>query len=286
MSSLRYLATSPRAVFAPGDLLVGVATVGALRSLAAGEQTDGAIDAGGEVFAWIRDPVNDLVVVGGQRVPASTGQPAVVAFVDPSFTPPELNAYVDGRLFDQVVGYAGAPDSAEWHRVEANEILLTPMWTHEYCTQLVALVEQINDWGRDLDDPVPGDEISLLTISPRLFAHVEADVGERIVPRLRRHWPEFGWSGLHDAFVLRYASEGEGPRSLALHHDLAQISGAVRLSHYSGGALEFPRQGYDTAGAAVGELVAWPSLVTHPHRAAPVTEGTKYSLTLWFRLPD
>jgi hypothetical protein len=35
----------------------------------------------------------------------------------------------------------------------------------------------------------------------------------------------------------------------------------------------------------VGDLVAWPSLVTHPHRGNPVTAGVKYALTIWFALP-
>lgn len=35
----------------------------------------------------------------------------------------------------------------------------------------------------------------------------------------------------------------------------------------------------------VGDLVAWPSLVTHPHGGAPVTAGVKYGLTVWFALP-
>jgi hypothetical protein len=34
---------------------------------------------------------------------------------------------------------------------------------------------------------------------------------------------------------------------------------------------------------SVGSLIAWPSLVTHPHLSAPITSGVKYSLnTLFF----
>jgi hypothetical protein len=32
-------------------------------------------------------------------------------------------------------------------------------------------------------------------------------------------------------------------------------------------------------------MLAWPSLVTHPHLSAPITRGTKYSATVWFELP-
>jgi predicted 2-oxoglutarate/Fe(II)-dependent dioxygenase YbiX len=39
------------------------------------------------------------------------------------------------------------------------------------------------------------------------------------------------------------------------------------------------------AEVAVADLIAWPSLVTQPHRSAPVTRGVKYGLTIWVRLP-
>ena len=35
----------------------------------------------------------------------------------------------------------------------------------------------------------------------------------------------------------------------------------------------------------VGSLLAWPSLVTHPHETAPLRAGVKYGLTVWFDLP-
>jgi predicted 2-oxoglutarate/Fe(II)-dependent dioxygenase YbiX len=54
---------------------------------------------------------------------------------------------------------------------------------------------------------------------------------------------------------------------------------------YSGAVLEFPQQGADNSLVPVGSLLAWPSLVTHPHRSTRITKGTKYSLTIWFELP-
>ena len=46
-----------------------------------------------------------------------------------------------------------------------------------------------------------------------------------------------------------------------------------------------PCQGFSNADMSVGSLIAWPSLVTHPHLSAPITSGVKYSLTIWFELP-
>ena len=46
---------------------------------------------------------------------------------------------------------------------------------------------------------------------------------------------------------------------------------------FEGGALAFPRQGFDNASVPVGHLLLWPSLVTHPHLAAAVDDGRLYT---------
>ena len=132
---------------------------------------------------------------------------------------------------------------------------------------------------------MPGHEVSLAAISPRLYSAVENDLGARIWPQLQEQWPLVDYHGLRDAFVIRYAL-GE-QESLRIHHDVAQVSGSIKLNDgYEGGVLEFPRQGIDNRGMAVGELLAWPSLVTHPHRTNDLVAGVKYGLTIWFELPS
>ena len=32
-------------------------------------------------------------------------------------------------------------------------------------------------------------------------------------------------------------------------------------------------------------MLAWPSLVTHPHESTPLVSGVKHALTIWFELP-
>ena len=106
----------------------------------------------------------------------------------------------------------------------------------------------------------------------------------RVMPVLLRTWPAIDYAGLRDAFVIKFTPGGQA--ALPLHHDVAQVSASVRLNDgYEGGALEFPRQGFSTAATPIGTLVAWPSLVTHPHLSAAVLRGVKYSLTIWFELP-
>jgi hypothetical protein len=126
--------------------------------------------------------------------------------------------------------------------------------------------------------------VSLAAISPRLFEIVQDDLGARIWPQLQQVWPLIDYHGLRDAFVIRYAL-GE-QESLREHHDVAQVSGSIKLdADHEGAELRFSRQGVDNRHVPVGSLLAWPSLVTHPHEVVPLRRGVKHGLTIWFELP-
>ena len=185
-----------------------------------------------------------------------------------------------------ILGYQGAvtdPDDDDVVEIGA-EMYTTAFWTPTFCATIIRAAETIGAFEPQPDDPVPGHEVSLALISPRLFEAVQDDLGLRIWPRLRRVWPYIDYYGLRDAFVIKYAL-GE-QESLRIHHDVAQLSGSVKLNDdYAGGMLEFPRQGIDNRHAAVGDLLAWPSLVTHPHQTTQLRSGIKYALTIWFELP-
>jgi hypothetical protein len=189
---------------------------------------------------------------------------------------------------DRILGYRGAADPRdpdESARELGADVIVMPFWTPEFCAAVVRAAETIGAFEAQPDDPVPGQEVSLAAVSPALFAAVEQDIGMRVWPVLRRWWPYIDYHGLRDAFVIRYAI-GE-QESLRIHHDIAQVSASVKLNDgYEGAELEFPRQGVDNTSLAVGELLAWPSLVTHPHRTNPLRRGVKYALTVWCELPS
>ncbi len=185
----------------------------------------------------------------------------------------------------QIFGYRGAADDAEGVRVIGNEVLVVPFWTPTFCATLIRAAEAVGAFEPQPDDPVPGHEVSLDVISPRLFEQVEVDLGVRIWPQLQVVWPYIDYHGLRDVFVIRYAM-GE-QEHLRMHHDIAQVSASAKLNEgYEGAVLDFPRQQVTNESAAVGELVVWPSLVTHPHQATPLRSGVKYGLTIWFELPS
>jgi hypothetical protein len=181
--------------------------------------------------------------------------------------------------------YEGAADASDGSAMEevASDIYQLPFWTAAFCAAVVRAAELVG-FEPDPDDPVPGHEVSLATVSPVLFAAVQDDVGMRIWPQLQAVWPLIEYRGLRDAFVIRYRV-GE-QESLRLHQDIGQVSATVRLNDgYDGAALAFPRQGYDNTLQPIGSLLAWPSLVTHPHEATHITSGVKYALTIWCELP-
>ena len=183
----------------------------------------------------------------------------------------------------RVLGYVDAVDERAGVHVIGPELLVVPFWTPRFCAAVVRAAALVG-FAADPDDPVPGHEVSLAAISPRLFDAVQEDLGVRVWPQLQQEWPLIDYHGLRDAFVIRYA-RGE-QESLREHHDVAQVSASVKLDEgYAGAELRFPRQGVDNAAVPVGALLAWPSLVTHPHEATPLLEGVKHSLTIWFELP-
>lgn len=184
---------------------------------------------------------------------------------------------------ERLLTYAGAAAHGEPTEL-ATDLIRMPFWNREFCDLVVRAAEATGGFAHQPHDPVPGHEISLAAIAPRLFEHLENDIGARMWPVLRGWWPCVDYHGLRDAFVIKYSIGGQ--EELRLHHDVAQVSASIKLNDdYEGAELEFPRQGCSNAGVAVGEALVWPSLVTHPHGSAPLRSGTKYSLTIWCELP-
>jgi hypothetical protein len=189
---------------------------------------------------------------------------------------------------ERVLGYREAADPAlhalDTPRAVGADLYAVPFWTPAFCAALVRAAEAVGAFEPQPDDPVPGHEVSLAIISPRLYALVEADLGERLWPLLQQEWPYIDYHGLRDAFVIKYALGQQ--EHLRIHHDVAQVSGSIKLNDgYEGGELHFPRQGVTNTDLGVGELLAWPSLVTHPHETLALRAGVKYALTIWFELP-
>jgi 2OG-Fe(II) oxygenase superfamily len=184
----------------------------------------------------------------------------------------------------RVLGYVDAIDDSGAITAIGQDLYVTSFWTPQFCAAIIRAAEAVGAFELQPDDPVPGHEVSLAVISPRLFENVQADIGARLWPQLREAWPYVDYHGLRDVFVIRYAL-GE-QESLRIHHDVAQVSASIKLNNdYEGGELAFPLQGVTNEHVAVGNVLAWPSLVTHPHESRQLRSGVKYAVTVWCELP-
>jgi 2OG-Fe(II) oxygenase superfamily len=183
-----------------------------------------------------------------------------------------------------VLGYAEAVDDSSSITAVGQDLYVTSFWTPRFCTAIIRAAQEVGAFEPQPDDPVPGHEVSLAAISPRLFEHVQSDIGVRLWPQLQEPWPYIDYHGLRDVFVIRYAL-GE-QETLRIHHDVAQVSGSIKLNDdYEGGELAFPLQGVTNENISVGNVLVWPSLVTHPHETRQLRSGVKYALTIWCELP-
>jgi hypothetical protein len=185
---------------------------------------------------------------------------------------------------ERLFSYRGAIDPSVDVVMLDTDMLVLPCWTREFCELLIKAAEATGGFAANEFDPVPAHEISLGAISPSLFERVQDDFGSRIWPQLKSVWPLIEYHGINDAFIIKY--EVGQQEELRIHHDVAQVSASIKLNDsYEGAVLEFPRQGKTNELVPVGSMLAWPSLVTHPHASNPILSGVKYSMTIWFELP-
>ncbi|HEX9260611.1 MAG TPA: hypothetical protein VF855_13815 [Acidimicrobiales bacterium] len=264
----------------------GPVSIGTAAALAAGDDGEAIVP---QLTHHVGPGATDTLALSGRVLATRFGtEPLVVTCADAATSRAlvaELSDHAD-RDLTLILRYRDGRAGGE--RLSATmvapEIVQLPFWTTEMCQAVVKAAEATGAFQAHPADPVPGHEVSLAAISPRLYAHLEDDLALRVIPALREHWSAIEYFGLRDAFVIKYALGLQ--EELRLHHDVAQLSATVKLNDgYTGAELEFPRQGWSNAGVPVGDLIVWPSLVTHPHSAAPLRAGVKYGLTIWFELP-
>ena len=150
--------------------------------------------------------------------------------------------------------------------------------TPEFCEYIVMAAEG-QEWSSNRFDAYRTQDIYLEEAIPDLFQSIDLHLQHRIWPSVIKYW-DVDPIKTSTAFVLKYTMDSQ--KSLPLHHDESFISGSVKLNEdYEGGILKFPRQSFTNEDLKVGQLLCWPSKITHPHLSTELTSGTKYSLTIW-----
>lgn len=187
----------------------------------------------------------------------------------------------------RLLKYENARAEGCWREV-APDILTLPFWPPDFCRELVAaseLLDEFRPYAPDVENnAAPGQELRIDRISPRFAEHFETHFQECVAPILRVHWWPLNLGKTRMPFVLRYSADTQA--SLDPHHDAAMVSLAIPLNNaYEGGHLTFPRQHWDSREVEIGHIIAFPSRVTHVHWVTPVTAGTRYAMTCWLADP-
>lgn len=152
--------------------------------------------------------------------------------------------------------------------------------SEQWCIDLIAKAEKHGGWEPLPDDLFPAQEIRLKELGEGVFEELEKHWTSVVVPMVEAYWHPIKMYGVRDAFIMKYTPETQN--KLALHHDASLVTGSIKLNEqYKGGSLVYPRQDMSNDNTKVGNCILFPGQVTHGHQCLEITEGTKYSLTIW-----
>ena len=163
------------------------------------------------------------------------------------------------------------------YEIISDDIICIDFMTPYMCDKMIEICD-----GHKFDklsyDKVPGKELRLKTMG--LWEELERHWLKTVYDISYKYWEPCHIYGLRDAFIIRYSMDTQ--RSLKRHHDASLVTGSVKLNdEYTGGVLEFPRQGVSNKDIPVGKCLLFPGQVSHPHLSTELESGVKYSLTIW-----
>jgi hypothetical protein len=171
-----------------------------------------------------------------------------------------------------------------------NDIITTPFYTEKFCDQLVKLAKLYDkrfspyivyekSKSHQVTKNAPWDTLFFSRISHLLFEDFCVHYKKYICPVLEKHFFPETISGWFSPFIIKYSHHNQ---YVSLHNDTSLITLNVKLNtDYQGSILEFPRQNWTNEDIPKGWCYFWPGRVTHPHRATPLTKGSKYTLASW-----
>jgi hypothetical protein len=188
------------------------------------------------------------------------------------------------RKFQQMYGAFFASPFAPTLLIESTveqvgvDMLLVDFLTPSQCAALIRAAEFHGSWAPMDGDKFPAQEIRLMELD--LFYDLERLWEDNVVPIVERFWSPVEMYGLRDAFVTRYTVDTQA--RLSLHTDASLLTGSLKLNDgYTGGLLNFPRQGWSNVDIPVGRCLLFPGQLTHGHESTTLESGVKYSLTIW-----
>lgn len=230
------------------------------------------IDHGCTLFQCLDDSVNDIALYNSiiyNKVTDST--PVVIHGNGSQDTKKHLL-----NLYNQ---YFMIPSTDRISQV-SSEILTCNFFTRAQCEKIISEAELYNNWQSMPGDIFPGKEIRVKSFNPSLYYTIKDYFLSRLRPALEKYWFPLHIYDVRDMFIIKYE---EGLQTaLPCHHDASLVSASIKLNdNYEGADLYFYRQDFSNTEIPVGDMILWPSGVTHGHECRPLTKGVKYSLTIW-----
>ena len=163
-------------------------------------------------------------------------------------------------------------------RQVAPDIYATPFLTEEYCERVLWALEQEGTWAPSCSR-YPTQDIHLKNDLPYYYEEMDEHLFYSIWPLIQQEW-NISDIELTDMFAVKYTLDGQ--KKLKLHHDKSYVTGSIKLNNdYDGAELKFPRQDFSNINIPVGDMIIWPSQITHPHHCSELLKGQKYSITIW-----
>ena len=158
------------------------------------------------------------------------------------------------------------------------DMFIIDFMTQSQCERLIEMGDNHGKWAPMPEDKFPAYEIRVKELG--FWDEMSKHWQEHVVPIVEKYWKPIEMYGMRDAFIMRYSVDTQ--KSLPLHNDASLVTGSVKLNDdYKGASLIYPRQGVNNDDVPCGKMILFPGLVTHGHECTELTEGVKYSFTMW-----
>tara|TARA_A100001011_G_scaffold263811_1_gene272436 strand:- start:291 stop:839 length:549 start_codon:yes stop_codon:yes gene_type:complete len=163
--------------------------------------------------------------------------------------------------------------------IESSEIFHTKFFSEDFAGRLYELFSNHSEWTTKRF-AYSTHEVQLEKFFPDLYSIIKERFDNFIIKTMADVWVLDEGAEAEDIFVVKYSEDTQ--TKLKTHVDDSYISGSIKLNNnYKGGILTFPRQRVTNQKTEVGDLLIWPSQITHPHNSTLLEEGEKYSITIW-----
>jgi hypothetical protein len=158
----------------------------------------------------------------------------------------------------------------------AKDIFVTPFLTPSASALLLDICHNFTEWKKHTDKYATYDLVF------KDYYPTYWEILSKAFEQLKSNLETKGWHVGDYETKATFAVKYTLGQSLKSHVDDSYITGSIKLnSAYEGGVLTFPRQNFSNQEIPIGNLLVWPSQITHPHFSSKIKSGEKYSITIW-----